>query len=135
VANKIASEPAFCWWVPFTLKRRDRIIAVVNKRYMFRTHKFGIRVRKTVDEAIAIYKESGTKHWQDSINLEAKNVDVVFQELEEGEDVPVGYQFVRCHMIFDVKAGILKRKARYVSGGLMTEPPSAITYTSVVSRE
>jgi Reverse transcriptase (RNA-dependent DNA polymerase) len=38
-------------------------------------------------------------------------------------------------MIFDVKAGSLKRKARYVAGGHMTEAPSAITYASVVSRE
>jgi DeoR/GlpR family transcriptional regulator of sugar metabolism len=26
VANKLVSEPAFTWWVPFTLKKRDRII-------------------------------------------------------------------------------------------------------------
>ena len=26
----IADEPAFAWWVPFTLKKRDRIIAAVN---------------------------------------------------------------------------------------------------------
>jgi hypothetical protein len=44
VENKIASEPAFSWWVPFILSRKDRLIAAVNKRYMLRTHKFGIRV-------------------------------------------------------------------------------------------
>jgi hypothetical protein len=38
-------------------------------------------------------------------------------------------------MIFDVKTGSLKRKARYVAGGNMTEPPAAMTYTSVVIRE
>ena len=135
VANKIASEPAFSWWVPFTLKTRSRIIASVNKRYMSRTHKFGIRVPKTVEEALRLDKESGTTHWFDAIALEAKNVDVAFEELEDGEEVPIGYQFVRCHMIFDVKAGSLKRKARYVAGGHMTEPPSALTYASVVSRE
>ena len=135
VDNKIASEPAFSWWVPFTLSRKDRIVAAVNKRYMLRTHKFGIRVPKTVEEALMLDKESGTKHWFDAMSLEAKNVDVAFQELEEGEKVPVGYQFVRCHMIFDVKAGSLKRKARYVAGGHMTEPPAALTYASVVSRE
>jgi uncharacterized membrane protein len=94
VSNMIASEPAFSWWVPFTLQQRDRIIAAVNKRYMLRTHKFGIRVPKTVDEAVTIDKETGTKYWQEAFNLEAKNVDVAFQELEDGENVPVGYQFV-----------------------------------------
>ena len=33
VNNKIASEPAFAWWVPHVLKRRDRIIKKVQKRY------------------------------------------------------------------------------------------------------
>ena len=135
VANKIACEPAFAWWVPFTLKTRNRIIAAVNKRYMLRTHKFGIRVPKTVEEALQLDKESGTTHWTDAIALEAKNVNVAFEDLEEGDEVPIGYQFVRCHMIFDVKAGSLNRKASYVAGGHMTEPPAALTYASVVSRE
>jgi hypothetical protein len=30
IANKIASEPVFVWWVPFTIQKRDRIIASVN---------------------------------------------------------------------------------------------------------
>ena len=72
---------------------------------------------------------------KDAIDLEIKNVDVAFQDLEDSEKFPVGYQFVKCHVIFDVKAGSLKRKARYVAGGHMTEPPAAATYASVVSRE
>jgi hypothetical protein len=55
--------------------------------------------------------------------------------MEDGEHVPVGYQFVKCNMIFDVKAGNLMKKARYVAGGHMTEAPSTITYASVVNRE
>ena len=94
---------------------------------MLRTHKFGIRVPTTVEEALRLDKESGTAHWADAIALEAKNVDMAFEELEDGEEVPIGYQYVRCHMIFDVKAGSLKRKARYAAGGHMTEPPSALT--------
>ncbi len=39
VAQGISQEPAFAWWAPFTLKKRDRIIAAVNKRYFKRTHK------------------------------------------------------------------------------------------------
>jgi hypothetical protein len=41
---------------------------------------------------------------------------------------------VKCHIIFDVKMD-LTRKARYVAGGHMTAPPTALTYASVVSRE
>ena len=37
-------------------------------------------------------------------------------------------------MIFDVKMDFT-RKARYVAGGHMTNPPTTITYSSVVSRD
>jgi hypothetical protein len=37
-------------------------------------------------------------------------------------------------MIFDVKMDFT-RKARFVAGGHMTDPPSSITYSSVVSRD
>jgi hypothetical protein len=33
VSNKIDDEPAFAWWVPFTLKKQESIISAVNKRY------------------------------------------------------------------------------------------------------
>jgi len=135
VANKISLEPAFAWWVPFTLKKKDRIVAAVNARYLKRTHKFGIEVPKTVKEALEIDRQTGTTYWRDAIDLEVKNVNVAFQDLEDGENVPVGYQQIRCHMIFDVKVGSLKRKARYVAGGHTTDAPAALTYASVVSRE
>jgi hypothetical protein len=49
VANKIAQEPAFAWWVPYTLKRRDRLIMAINTRYCKRTHKFGIEIPTSVE--------------------------------------------------------------------------------------
>ena len=81
VANKIATEPAFSWWVPFTLKKRARIIAAVNNRYLQRTHKFGIEIPKSVAEADAIDKATGTTFWRDAIALEVKNVDVAFEDV------------------------------------------------------
>jgi hypothetical protein len=84
-----------------------------------RTYKLRIVVPKTVAEALDLENNSGTTHWQEAINLEAKKVDLLFQELEDSEQVPVGYQFVKCRMMFDVKAGSLKQKARYVAGGHM----------------
>ena len=135
VAQKLATEPAFSWWVPYTLKKRERIVAAVNKRYLLRSHKFGVELPKSVQDALRIDEQTNTTYWKDAIALEIKKVDVAFQDLEENEEVPVGYQFVKCHLIFDVKVGSLKRKARYVAGGHMTEPPAAVTYASVVSRE
>ena len=64
-----------------------------------------------------------------------KNVRLAFQILDENEEVPIGYKFICCHMIFDVKMEDFCRKSRLVSGGHMTDTPEAITYASFVSHE
>jgi hypothetical protein len=134
VANKLAEEPAFIWWIKDVLRRRDRIISKVKARYWKRTHKFGIRVPKSVKEALEIDAEMGTDFWKRAIEKEMANVMPAFKFLEGDENLPVGCQKIDCHIIFDVKLD-LTRKARYVAGGHMTEAPAALTYSSVVSRE
>ena len=62
-------------------------------------------------------------------------VKVDFKALEDGEDVPIGYAYIRCHMIFDVKIEDFPRKVRLVAGGHMTETLANMTYASVVYRE
>ena len=64
-----------------------------------------------------------------------KNVRAASKILDKNEEVPIGYNFIRCHMIFDVKMEDFRRKSRLVAGGHMTDTPVAITYASVVSRE
>ena len=46
----------------------------------------------------------------------------------------IGYQEIKCHLIFDVKMDFT-RKARLVAGGHTTEAPGLITYSSVVTRD
>ena len=62
---------------------------------------------------------------------------VVFKVFEgEVKDIPIGYQKVDCHMIFDIKMGErFHRKARMVAGGHTTEVPATLTYLLVVSRD
>ncbi len=75
----IADEPAFNWWVTWVLEKRDLIISLVkcwSTRYHKRTHKIGIELPKTVDEAYAIDKATSTTFWHDEIKLEMKNVCV-----------------------------------------------------------
>jgi hypothetical protein len=135
VAAAIDHEPAFVWWVDWTLKQRDRIITAVNNCTLKRTHKFGIAIPRTVEEAYKLDKENGNDYWQRAIDKEMTNVRVAFQILDEGKSVPVGYQFIRCHAIFDIKMDSFQRKYRMVAGGHMTETPASMTYASVVSRE
>eukprot|EP00978_Attheya_sp_CCMP212_P021831 scaffold64169_cov51-Attheya_sp.AAC.1 len=89
-------EPAFEWWVPFTLKKRDRIIsAVSNHRYHKRTHKFGIELpRLVVVDARCLDKEIGNTLWlwDDAIKKEMKAVQVAFKKLDDGERAPPTYK-------------------------------------------
>ncbi len=67
-----------------------------------------------------------------------KNVRPAFEVWEKSsDDIPPGYQQIRCHLIFDVKMGEnFRRKARFVAGGHTTEVPDTLfTYSSVVSRD
>ena len=67
---------------------------------------------------------------------EMKNVRSAFEVFEGRAEELVGYQKVKCHVIWDVKLGEnFRRKARLVAGGHTTETPSTLTYSSVVSRD
>ena len=64
-----------------------------------------------------------------------KNVWPAFKAYEGNkEDLPPGYQHIKCHMIFDIKIGEnFRRKAQLVVGGHTTAAPSSITFLLVVS--
>ena len=69
--------------------------------------------------------------WWDAIMKEIKNVRPAFEVFEKRkEDIPIGYQHIKCHMIFDVKLGEnFRRKERLVGGGHTANAPASITYS------
>ena len=136
IASRISMEPAFAWWVPHVLKKRNQIISKVKSKYWLRTHKFGIRIPKTIEEACRLDREIGDNLWWEGICKEMKNVRPAFEVFEgKQHDIPPGFQQICCHMIFDVKIGENFRwKARFVAGGHTTETPASLTYSSIVSR-
>jgi hypothetical protein len=73
ISNKIAEEPAFAWWVRKVLRHRDRILGKVKSKYWSKTHKFGIEFPKSVAEALAIDKRTGTDFWRKAIDKEMRN--------------------------------------------------------------
>ncbi len=134
----IDHEPAFNWWVPHVLRKRDHIIPLVRKRnpcYLKWTHKFGIESPKTANEALEFDKKNGNTFRADAIAKEMKDVRVAFKILLDGQSAPIGYQKIPCHMIFDIKMEDFRCKARLVAGGHMTKAPATITYARVASRE
>ena len=99
------------------------------------THKFGIKVPKTVEEALTLDKENGNDLWRKAIQKEMSAVKVTFKILGEDERPPIGSQYMKCHMVFSIKMKDFSRKAHLVAGGHMVEAPKSLTYGSVVSRE
>ncbi|KAI2501495.1 Reverse transcriptase (RNA-dependent DNA polymerase) [Fragilaria crotonensis] len=135
VANKISEQPAFKWWVDDTLRKRHRIIKKVKSaKYWKRTHKFGIRLPHSVEEALRFDEESGTDFWRKAIEKEMRNVLPAF-EFRDDDKMPIGYECIRCHMVFDIKIGDLTRKARFCANGNETDPPKESTFSTVVSRD
>jgi len=106
-----------------------------NRRHLKRTHKFGIEVLKTVNEALKLDRKNGNTLWADAIAKEMKEVRIAFNILPDGHVAPNGYQKIPCHMVFDVKMEDFGRKARLVAGGHRTKALATITYASVVSQE
>ena len=78
--------------------------------------------------------ENGNTLWMDAIKKEMKNSKVAFSLKPRGEKAPVGYKEITCHLIFDLKM-VMTRKACYVAGGHLTDVPTSMTYSSVVSRD
>lgn len=145
VNNQISEEPAFAWWVHSVLQKRNRIISKVKSRYWRTTHKFGIELPKTVEEALKIDERNGNHLWRDAIEKEMARVRRAFEphenvspeDVRKGKYQPLlGFQEMKCHMVFDIKMdGKFTRKARLVAGGHMVDADVAVTYSSVVSRD
>ena len=133
-ARGIDEEPAFNWWIPYTLRRRDRIISAVNKRVKRMSHKYGVEVPTSIEHAYRIDKANGNHLWRDAINREMGNLKVAFDILHKGQTPPQGYTKASGHLVFDVRM-TLERKARWVKDGHRTPEPENSTFAGVVSRE
>ena len=134
--NGIHEEPAFAWWVPYTLKKQKRILSKLKSKYWQRTHKYGIEIPKSVEEAYAIDDKNGNTLWRDAIEMEMKRIRDAFKLYHGNPEELIGYQEITTHFIFDIKLGEnFRRKARLVADGHKTETPSHVTYSSVVARD
>jgi hypothetical protein len=67
IANGIANEPVFAWWIMDVLGKCDKIIGAIKTCYLKRTHKCGIHMPKTIQEALVIDCGTGTDFWQKAI--------------------------------------------------------------------
>ena len=130
----LADEPAFSYWVKFALKKRERLLKKVLRRKRSNRFKYGIAVPRTVKEAYALDKQNGNNFWAKAIEKEMGSVMVAFKPLGRGTAPPDDYKEIPFRMIFHVKMDFT-RNARLVASGHLMDPPEALTYSSVVSRD
>ena len=133
-ARGIADEPAFAWWVPYTLRKRDIILSKVKARIRKTTHKYGIEIPTSVTHALEIDDKNKNTFWRDALAKEMTEVGIAFEVLEDGQLAPIGWKKVTGHLVWDVKMDFT-RKARWVLDGHKTPNPVGSTYAGVVSRE
>ena len=135
ISRDVHGEAAFAWWVPYIIRKRNRIIKMTQHRNIKTKMKFGVELPQTVQEAEELDRKNGKKLWHQAINKELKSVIVAFNLLDEGVKAPPGSTKIPYHIIFDVRFD-LTRKARLVAGGHKhRDVPSYETYSSVVSRD
>ena len=95
---------------------------------------FGVDIPGTVKGVVSLDKANENNIWQDEIKLDMKNSSVAFKLCNKGEKYPVGHTKITSHLIYIFKIDMTS-KAQYVAGGHLTDVPTYMTYSSVVSRD
>ena len=121
-ARGIADEPAFAWWVPYTLRKQEIILAKIKARIRKTTHKYGIEIPTNIKHAFEIAKANNNTFWRDAVAKEMTEVGIAFEVLEHGEKAPKGWSKVTGRLVWDVKMDFT-RKARWVLDGHLTPNP------------
>jgi len=101
--DKLPMNPCLTGGSAVSSRRETVLSPWLSARYHKCTHKFGIEIPKTVEEAYALDKATGTTFWHDPIEKEMKNVHVAFDVRADGGAPPPDHQFICCHMSFDIK--------------------------------
>ena len=101
ITNKLVIDPTFQWWVPTTIRRRDRIIYKIHIRCMKRQKKFGIDLLKNFQEAYQLDNKNGNTKWADAISKEMKNIRIAFTIIKNEAKTPIKYQKIHCRIFVD----------------------------------
>jgi hypothetical protein len=70
ILHDIHEEPAFVWWVKSAIWKKASIVKKLKSKYWKTTHKFGVRLPTTVEEAKRIDQENSNHLWEEAIRKE-----------------------------------------------------------------
>ena len=90
VAAGIDNEPAFKWWVPYTLRKKQQIISAIKTRVRKVTHKYGVELPKSVEHAKQLDAANGNTFWMDALRKEMNEIGVAIKIQEFGVRAPQG---------------------------------------------
>ena len=102
VANKLKDEPAFTWWVPYTLKKIIAIISKIISKFWKKTHKYLIQITRNVKEAKAVDIENGNKLWEESWVMEITKDRCDFDHYEGNTSELVAYEEITGHLYLEI---------------------------------
>lgn len=108
-ARGIADETAFSWWVPYMLKKADQIICSIKSRIKVTTHKYGIEIPKSIDDAKRLDEQNVNMFWMDALTKEMTNVSVAFNIPKRSESPPPGYKKTSGYLVWDVKMDFTRK--------------------------
>ena len=125
--------PAFSWWVPYTIKKRNFIIAAIKSCLEVSTHKYGVEIPSFVEYSICLDAINWNQLLQESLDKEMHNVSVAFEILPTGAPVPVGWKKSSGHLIWYLKI-YFTQKSCWFKDGHRTPDSKESNYSGVVSR-
>ena len=72
----IQDEPAFAWWLPYTLRKQDVIVSEVSSRVRKCSQKYGFEIPSSISHAMKLDEKNGNDFWTDAIRKEMTNVGI-----------------------------------------------------------
>ena len=87
----INEEAEFAWWIPYVYQKRRAMISKLKSKYWQRTHTYGIKIPKSINEAYEFDEENGNKLWTDGIKEEINKVRVSVQEYNVSPNKLIGH--------------------------------------------
>ena len=136
IARGIENEPAFAWWVPYVMRKRDIIVSALKSWICRTTHKYGIEMpqpgKDIVQNAINLDCQNGNTFWQDALAKEMSKLMIAFEICAPNLKAPPGWFKASGHIIFDVKMDFT-RKAWWVKDGHKTPDSTTSSFAGVVS--
>ena len=134
-SDDLINDSSFSRWCPTYFWKLRRVISKVKSHFWKRTHKYGILVTKSVEEAVWIDNEKNNTLCWYSMDKEITNKIIVFDVKEEGEEPPWGYKDMKSHMIFGVNIdSAITIMVRFFVDGHKFDTPTSMTYTSILSK-